>query len=353
MNELALAGVGSGLAGGAGSRLTFPTFNAAFKVAGTISSRLASTQLLKAPKRPGYGGNLQNVPDEIRRSFIPRPGNVFVQCDLEGAEAVVVALLCAEGNFRELVRRRIKIHNFVCVKLFPSAFTDLIDYPSIQQLTPASFHEHPNYALIVKRCKKLTRQYDLAKRTVHGSNYSMGWQTFQDTVLKGTKGKTVLTAAEAKELLAVYFQLFPEVYDYQTRTDTAVREMSTLFNLFGQQCPIIGRYSPDLGRKAISWIPQSTVGCCTNIATCRLQDHIEAQRLPWHILNIVHDSILAECPREQGPTLAMEMAKAMSFKFVSPLDGWEFGIGVEKQIGMNWGKYNETENPDGLQVFTA
>lgn len=326
------------------------TFNAAFKVAGTISSRLASTQLLKAPKRPGFGGNLQNVPDEIRRAFIPRPGFIFVQCDLEGAEAVVVALLCREGNFRELVRRRIKIHNFVCVRRFPTAFVDLIDIQLIQELTPQTFNIHPNYKEIVKRCKKLTREYDLAKRIVHGSNYSMGWATFRDTVLKGTKGKTVLTAKEAKDSLAGYFELFPEVHEYQQETDQLVREMGTLRNLFGQPCPIVGKYSPDLGRKAISWVPQSTVGCCTNIAAVRLQNLIVTNNHRWNILNIVHDSILAECPLGEEQNLATAMSTAMTFEFKSPKDDWTFAIGVEKQIGMNWGKYNETENPNGLKV---
>ena len=44
----------------------------------------------------------------MRRLFIPRPGFRFVQNDLEGAEAVAVALYVTEGHFRELVRRKIK-----------------------------------------------------------------------------------------------------------------------------------------------------------------------------------------------------------------------------------------------------
>jgi hypothetical protein len=128
--------------------------------------------------------------------------------------------------------------------------------------------------------------------------------------------------------------------------------MQTLRNLFGQPCPIIGRYSPDLGRKAISWVPQSTVGCCTNIAADSLQQFIVANDRRWNVLNIVHDSILAECPAGEEKELAAVMADAMTFEFESPVDGWRFSIGIEKQIGMNWGKYNETENPAGLKVFT-
>lgn len=327
------------------------TFNAAFKVAGTTSFRLASTQWLKAKNVEGFGGNLQNIPDEQRRTFIPREGYTFVQCDLEGAEAVVVALLCIEGNFRELIRRKIKPHNFLCVKLFPEKFSDLISPADIETLTPASLHTHANYKPIVSLCKKLKVEYDLAKRTVHGSNYSMGWKTFQETVLKGTRGAVVLTAAQAKRLLAVYFELFPEVKLFQMGTEEAVKSGIVIRNLFGHPITFLARFTTSLARTGISWVPQSTVGQCSNIASLRLHERILQNGWRWNILNIVHDSILAECPISEAALCANVIAECLTFTFKSPIDNWECTIGVEKQIGNNWGKYDENENPDGMKVI--
>lgn len=327
------------------------TFNASFKVAGTISFRLASSKFLTARNEEGYGGNLQNIPDNHRRFFVPRPGYVFIQDDLEGAEAVVVALLCAEGMFRDLIRRKVKPHNFVCIKLFPSLFKEHLTEQEIEHLTPNGLADHPNYKAVIKLCKNLPREYALAKRTVHGANYQMGWKTFQENVLKETAGDVVLTAKESKRLLETYFELFPEVKAFQAHIDNAVRHGETLFNLFNHPFTPIVRYSTSAVRQAVSWIPQSTVGQCSNIGAIRLQERIEKENLDINILNVVHDSILAECRESSADITAQLIADCLTFSFKSPIDGWTTTIGVEKQIGRNWGKYHETENPAGMKVI--
>lgn len=319
-------------------------FHAAYKVAGTKSWRLSSTKLL------GYGDNEQNQSDEARRAFVPRPGHRFVQCDLEGAEAVAVALLVREGQFRDLIRLGIKPHNFVCLHLFPDKFAEFIAATDIANLTPRLLAAHVNYKQIIALCKKLKREYDLAKKTVHGSNYSMGWATFRDTVLKGTKGLVVLSAAEAKRMLETYFALFPEVKEYQQRIEQTVKEHGPIYNLFGHRAQFIGRFTGELARTATSWPPQSTVGMCSNIAACRMQERIERNGYKWNVLTIVHDSILLEAPAAEILTAAAALVEDMSFKFTSPIDGWSTGIGVEVQIGDNWGKFDEHENPRGLKV---
>lgn len=321
-------------------------FTSSFRPGGTKTGRLASSKLLGL-----FGGNGQNVADDVRRLAIPRPGYSFIQNDLEGAEAVAVALLVSEGNFRELVRRKVKIHNFVCVKIFPEKFTNFFTPAEIDTLTPAAFHEHPQYKALVKHCKSLKVEYDLAKRTVHGSNYSMGWKTFQETVLQGTAGQVVLTAAEAKRLLNAYFTLFPEVKVFQATADKAAQEFTEITNLFGWSFRPVQRYTTAVGRTCISWVPQSTVGVATIIAAVRFQDYIEQHSLAWNLLNCVHDSLLAEAPTGQAELCATILANCMHFEFVSPIDNWRCEIGVEKSIGMNWGKYDEHENPQGMKVI--
>lgn len=321
-------------------------YTAGYKVAGTKTGRLSSSKLLDI-----FAGNVQNISDDMRRLFVPRPGMSFIQNDLEGAEAVAVALLVSEGNFRELVRRKVKIHNFVCVKIFPEKFTEFFTREEIDNLTPAAFHEHPNYKAIVKYCKKLTIEYGLAKRTVHGANYSMGWVTFQETVLKETAGRVALPAAECKRLLNAYFTLFPEVKVFQATADKAAQEFTEVTNLFNWSVRIIQRYTTAVGRTAISWAPQSTVGVATILAASRYQDYIEKNARRWNILNIVHDSILSEAPAEEAEEAAKVLADCMTFTFTSPIDNWQCTIGVEKSVGDNWGKWDEAANPKGLKVI--
>lgn len=321
-------------------------FAAGYKVAGTRSGRLASQKLLGE-----WGSNMQNVPDHVRRLFVPRSGFRFVQNDLEGAEAVVVALLVAEGNFRELVRRKIKIHNFVCLKMFPDKFIKFFTESEIRELSPVALHEHPAYKQIIAHCKSLKTEYDLAKRTVHGSNYSMGWKTMQESILKGTAGRVVLTAAECKRLLNSYFDLFPEVRVFQATFDKHAQEFTTFENLFGWKVKCIQRYTTAVGRTCISWGPQSTVGIATIYAGQKFQLYLESHNRSWNLLNCVHDSLLIEAPTDEVVEAANVLADCMTFTFTSPIDNWQCTIGVEKSVGDNWGKYDPEENPTGMKVI--
>lgn len=321
-------------------------FTSSFKPAGTKSGRLASSKFLGA-----FGSNGQNISDHMRRLFIPRPGYRFVQNDLEGAEAVAVALYVTEGHFRELVRRKIKVHNFVCVKIFPNLFEKFFTRAEIDALTPQSFHESPHYKAVISHCKSLKTEYALAKRTVHGSNYSMGWKTFQENILKETAGRVVLPAAECKRLLSSYFDLFPEVKVFQTTFDKHAQEFTEFENLFGWKIRCVQRYTTAVGRTCISWGPQSTVGVATIVAAQRFQAHIEQESKRWNCLNIVHDSILAEAPAEEILEAAAVLADCMTFTFTSPIDGWQCTIGVEKSVGDNWSKWDAVENPNGMKVI--
>jgi hypothetical protein len=326
-------------------------FHASFKVAGTKSFRLASAKLLPAKSEDGYGNNAQNVPDQARRAFIPRsPSFTFIQADLEGAEAIAVALLLREGQFRDLVRLRIKPHNFLLCHAFTDKVADLLQGVAVETLTPRALHEHANFKPIMARCKKLPVEYGLSKKTIHGYNYGEGWKTFRDSVLKETQGAVVLTAARAKGLLDLVDRLFPEIKERQRDIEEKVKNHEAISNLFGHRAQFIGRFTGNLARTAISWSPQSTIGQCTNIAACRLQDYIEEHKKKWNILVIVHDSILIECPQEEVSEAATALKQAMTFTFTSPVDGWKATIGVEVQVGLNWGKFDEEDNPKGLKV---
>lgn len=328
----------------AADRALYLLFTSYFKVSKVVSHRLASAKLLGI-----FGGNEQNIADDSRQMFVPPPGYMFNQNDLEGAEAVVVALLCVEGAFRDCVRLKIKIHNFVCVKIFADKFYDLISPAEVESLTPALFAAHPNYKAIIKRCKLLTVEYDLSKRTVHGANYQMGWKTFQATVLKNTRGRVVLSPAQCKRLLAMYFELFPEIKVYQALTHEKVKLAMDVVNLFGYEVKFIQRFTDELVRLAVSWGPQSTIGVLACLAAIKHQTYIEDNKLDWHLHNIVHDSCLQSAPEGEIVEAAAKLDSHMRMELTSPVDGWKFTIGVEKSIGRNWGKKSET-NLTGLEV---
>ena len=235
--------------------------------------------------------------------------------------------------------------------MFPGKFNKFFTEGEIRELSPVVLHEHPAYKQIIAHCKSLKTEYDLAKRTVHGSNYSMGWKTMQESILQGTAGRVVLTAAECKRLLNSYFDLFPEVKVFQATFDKHAQEFTEFENLFGWKVKCIQRYTTAVGRTCISWGPQSTVGVATIQAGQRFQLYLEDHNRNWNLLNCVHDSLLVEAPADEVVEAANVLANCMTFTFTSPVDGWQCTIGVEKSIGNNWGKWDAEENPNGLKVI--
>lgn len=319
-------------------------FTSHYKVAGTKSGRSSATKLFDY-----YGGNAQNIPDDTRRLIVPRAGMKFAQNDYEAGESVIVALTVREGNFRELIRRKIKPHNFVCVKLFPPKFEEYLSREEILGLLPVWFKENQHYDAIIKLCKKLHVEYDLAKRTGHGANYGMSWKTFRTQVLKETRGLINLSPAEAKRLLAEYFDIFPEIRERQAMIEDLVYQFKPLYDLFGYSAVLFERFTAGLGRTGISYCPQRTLGIMMLVAATRFQNYIEEVGANWNLLTVTHDSGLLEAPDNEVVAAADKLAECMYFEFNSPVDGWKTTVGVEKSIGDNWGKYDEEKNPLGVR----
>jgi hypothetical protein len=298
-----------------------------------------------------FGNNGQNVADETRRLFVPPEGYMFNQNDLEGAEAVAVALLVGEGHFRECVRLGIKHHNFGCIHLFPHKFADYIPADAVPSLVPKTLKESYDYKPIAKHCKSLAVEYFLAKKTIHGFNYGMGWRTHQDNILKETGGEVVLTAKEAKSQLETIERIFPEIKVRQALVEKQMELYEQITNLFNHPAKFVKRFTANLARTGISWAPQSTVGVATVLGAIRHQQQIVREHRRWHIHNIVHDSILQSAPTGEIEEASVALANNMTIELTSPVDNWKWKIGVERQIGRNWGKYDEKDNPDGLKVI--
>lgn len=66
----------------------------------------------------GWGSNLQNIEKSMREIYIPDEGFIFGQNDQSGAEALIVAHLARNGNYRSLFTNGIKPHTYICVHLF-------------------------------------------------------------------------------------------------------------------------------------------------------------------------------------------------------------------------------------------
>lgn len=329
--------------------------------AGTTTFRLASSKLYT-----GQGTNLQNLPDKIRRIYVPDEGKIFCQRDQRGAEALIVAWLCKDGNFRALFKHGIKPHVFVALHLFQEAFQRELQKEGLD----VKFDIHP---FLVSPIAQLTsipfwnvldklirssddwpakqRYYYLGKQTCHSANYKVGVFAFILNILKKSEGTIVLTKQEGMRYLSGYFSLFPEIYEWHQEVLDFANKHRMVYNLQGFPAKVTGKIDEKTAKELFAFTPQSTVGTITNIAFAKLQQFIEDCDLDWDLLANTHDSYLCQCPIGQERE-CMGIMKGFLEQDLVNFRGESFKMGSEGMTGYNWGHYKKGENEAGLKSFT-
>lgn len=316
-----------------------------YKVTGTESFRLASSKLLGF-----YGGNLQNCSESLMSCVIPDDGNIFIQPDQAGAEALVVAYECRPGRFRKLFELGIKPHSYMALQLFTDRFRGQQPATRYKAIDPALLATLPESKEILTKIKNSPNEYFLGKKTIHSFNYDEGPQTFRVTTLEESEGSIVLSFKEAKEFKNIWAETFPEIPEWQGLTTGRLSATRMLRNLFGYPRRFERLWNDELVRQGLAFLPQSTVGCLTHIAYTELFWRIKKERLPWKLINNKHDSLLLEVPDN---TEHLEMGKAYCKQHMGRTlrssRGEEYQMRVGISVGHNWGHHDEKKNPAGLK----
>lgn len=332
-----------------------------YKIAGTITFRLASAKLLSNSPLE-CGTNLQNIEKSMRRIYIPDEGKIFCQVDQSGAEALIVAYLCKDGQFRSLFLNGVKPHVFVALHLFAEEWqkrmSDGLDTKfDVQELCKAAIPNlkiHPFWKQIDSLIKSSDnwpasqRYYYIAKQVCHSSNYGIKASAFQLNTLEKSKGKICLTKKQAEQYLEFYHGLFPEIRQWHREVENQLLQCRTLYNLFGFPRYFTATIDENMLKEAYAFIPQSTVGCITNIAYTKLQNFIEDSQLKWDLLANTHDSYLVQCPIGEEQQCVSTMKDFMNQLLTSPR-GEKFNMKSEGQCGFNWSPHHKDKNPEGLK----
>lgn len=328
------------------------TTSTSFGLANTNTFRRASKKLFGK-----YGGNLQNPSPNISRIFVPKPGNIFLQPDQAGAEALVVAYLAPHGKFRDLFLNGIKSHTYVASHIFKHKWlTDgFLTTPTLNTLPIKELPSNSEWTRLASVIKKSKYEYFIGKKSCHSFNYRMAPSTFQEDVLKESDGEVALSKLESLAFHTTYHTVFPEISQgWWPELEFQIIKTGYLYNLFG--FPLFCDYYEGMMNKDKFWrestakVPQSTVGCITAIAFCKVQEYIEANGLSgiWHLRNDKHDSLLLECPENNRDDAAPILQQAIEQELVSPR-GEHFKMKSEIGWGYNWMKHDEKQNPEGMR----
>lgn len=305
-----------------------------YVVTGTRSFRLGSRRVFDR-----WGMNLQNPDKHTQDIAIAAPGHFIVQADQAGAEALVVAYLARPGRYRSLFENGVKPHTYLAMHLFATQFGLLQDSPFLHEEV-VDFVRRAEWPMLHKKIKSSGKPYDIGKRTAHGASYRMGPLTFRDANIKQSKGTLRLSLKDCAAFLAKFKELFPEIVEWQDSIELTVRSTRRLRNLFGYERAFERNFTDGYMREAISWIPQSTVGCITHKGVRA------ARAAGYRVCSNKHDSYAIMCPESQAEEVARFMQQSMSITL--PGRDREFTMKSEVQVGRNWMPASE-DNPDGMK----
>lgn len=332
-----------------------PRNSTCYKIAGTETFRLASSQILKT-----WGANLQNVEKGVRRIYEADPGYKFIQVDQSGAEALIVAYISPKGPYRELFEVGVKPHTFVALHVFADVWRKKFPRKDVVEKALAAkvcelkaidgWKELDDMIKSSDNWPSDQRYYYLGKKIVHASSYGMRANTFVLSILKDSGGTVVLTSKEAESYLAMFHNLFPEITRWHYAVQAQIKKDRTLRNLFGYPRLFTGFIGDADYKECYAFVPQSTVGTITNIAFTELQTYIEDNACDWHLLANTHDSYMLEVP-DAEVAKAVSIAKFFMEKELVAPDKTLFRMRSEAGVGRNWAPWKKGSNEDGLKEF--
>ena len=207
----------------------------------------------------------------VRRLFLADPGHVLVSCDLEGADARVVAWEAGDEDLMDAFDAGLSVHAKNALDMFGP------------EVAGPDGRREPVYSQV--------------KRAVHALNY-------------GAKPRTVAvvngwSVDAAARFAARWFDLHPAIGAWHRRVRELLRQGRPLVSRFGFRMVFWGGEA-DL-KAALAWCPQHTVAVCCDRGAKAIR-----RRYPWvELLLQVHDELVFQIPTAKIDRLP-EIRRAMT-----------------------------------------
>ena len=250
--------------------------------------------------------NLQNIPvrdaqgKEVRKAFIPYPGQIFFSADYSQIELRIMAHLSQDANLIEAFLLGNDIHAATAAKIFKKP---------LSEVTPE------------ERRKAKTANFGII----------YGISSF------GLAERLGVSRVEAKQLIDEYFVTYPDVKAYMEKSIEMVREKGYAETIFHRRCQL-----PDINshnavvrgyaeRNAINAPIQGSAADIIKIAMIRVQRRMKQEGFKSKMILQVHDelnfSVLPEEKERLQSVVIQEMQGAATLSVPLIADcGW----------GSNW-----------------
>ena len=250
--------------------------------------------------------NLQNIPirdedgKEVRKAFIPEPGEEFLSADYSQIELRIMAHLSGDSNM----------------------INDFVSGHDIHAATAAKIYKKP-----IEEVTKDERRK--AKTANFGIIYGIS--------VFGLAERMNVDRREAKELIENYFATYPDIYAYIERCKEEARANGYVTTIFGRK-----RFLPDINsrnavvrgyaeRNAVNAPIQGSAADIIKVAMINIYHRMKAENLRSTMMLQVHDelnfSVVPEEREKVQKLVVEEMQRACKFNVPLTADyGW----------GANW-----------------
>lgn len=264
----------------------------------------------------------------IKKLFRPEPGWVYVDVDLEQADAQVVAWESECQRLKDIFKDpTLDFHS-------ENAFGF---YEGIKGETVGKYEVHLDGGVVMVKAEDEWRKP--LKAGAHATNY----RTTAPTLAK-TLGSTI---ADAEDFINTWFILNPEIKDWHRRTEEEVYGRGYVENKFGFRRRFMGRITPNTLNEAQAWVPQSTVGLVINEGWKNIEKRINGSTLVGPVFSRkedlikvafqVHDSLVMKIREENLKDLLPEVRECMLIKIPYD-DPLVIGLGNPEVSGSSYGE---------------
>lgn len=314
-----------------------------YNLRGTKFGRLSSSKTIF-----GTGSNTQNLPQEFKRFLVADPGYTFWEVDLRQAEWVVTAYLSGDANMISVVESGMDTHIHTASLMFRQE-KDLI----AREAKLVGTNSDPEIISQIRtdngisvRIPRTMSLRQCGKKSNHGLNYDEGPNKF---ALVNEMEQT-----EARVIVEMYHSIYPGIRRWYESTKRQLQKDRSLTNCFGRKVRFMGAWDDELWKAAYAMIPQSTVVDSLNIGMRKIYaDEGITQRLRVDLLAQVHDSILMQIPLEIFEDKGVfNRLQHVVYEYISPemsYNNRKFKLNIDSKVGLNWGQWNEENNPDGMR----
>lgn len=227
--------------------------------------------------------NLQNIPirtelgQQIRRAFIPEPGNKLISADYSQLELRLLAQITRDERMLDAFQNNEDIHAQTAELVFGAK-------------TPA--------------------ELKVARRNAKITNFAIAYAV----EAYGLSQRVGISRAEAKKVIEDYYETYKGVKKFMEETPEIAKEQGYVTSIYGRR-----RYFPSIKdrnfnvrnraeREAINMPIQGTASDIVKMAMLKVDAALKREKLETKMIMQVHDELLFEAP-EAEVEKAMEIIK--------------------------------------------